>query len=284
MSKRHEVQAHLQSLTDMRGILNAMKNLALMEIHKLSRFLSAQRQAVAGTQKVGADFFAFHPALLPRERLDSRVYVAVGSERGFCGDFNEGVVTALKEALRAHPCSARVIGIGRKLAEKLGTLGDCVVGQLAGPSVAEEVPSTLIRLMNTLRDLQAKEDAQQPLDLTIIAHTQEDNQASVRSLEPFRQFGREPVSYGSPPLLYLDPVTFLTGLMHEYLFAYLHEIFYGSLMAESRRRFEHMEQALQRLDTQTDELSLKRQILRQEEITQEIAVILLGVEAMGGHR
>lgn len=284
MSKRHELQGHLQSLTDIRGILNAMKNLALMEIHKLSRFLASQRRVVAGMQAVAADFFAFHPDLLPSPDQGTRVYLVIGSERGFCGDFNETVLKALDEERRAGPGSALVIGVGRKIAEKLEKLGDCVVDRLAGPSVTEEVQPVLIRLMNSLRDLQAKQDPHRPLDLTVLAHAQEEDGARIRALQPFRQFVREPVRYASAPILNLEPVTFLTGLMHEYLFAVLHEIFYCSLTAENRRRFQHMDQALQRLDKKTADLALKHQTLRQEEITQEIAVILLGVEAMGDQR
>jgi F-type H+-transporting ATPase subunit gamma len=70
-------------------------------------------------------------------------------------------------------------------------------------------------------------------------------------------------------------------LLDQYLFAVLHEIFYTSLMAENRSRFQHMDQALQRLEKETDGLKRKYHVLRQEEITQEIAVIMLSAEVVG---
>jgi F-type H+-transporting ATPase subunit gamma len=42
-----------------------------------------------------------------------------------------------------------------------------------------------------------------------------------------------------------------------------------------------MDQALQRLEKETAELTLRHHALRQEEITQEIAVIMLSAEAIG---
>ena len=52
------------------------------------------------------------------------------------------------------------------------------------------------------------------------------------------------------------------------------------LMAENRRRMQHLEGAIRRLEERTSELALKRNALRQEEITEEIEVILLSARAV----
>ncbi len=83
-----------------------------------------------------------------------------------------------------------------------------------------------------------------------------------------------------PPLLNLDPLVFATDLIDQHLFSLLHEVFYSSLMAENLRRFQHMDQAIQRLEKDMAELVLKRNSLRQEEITEEIEVIMLSAEAL----
>jgi F-type H+-transporting ATPase subunit gamma len=51
-------------------------------------------------------------------------------------------------------------------------------------------------------------------------------------------------------------------------------------MAENLRRFQHMDQAIQRLEKDMAELILKRNTLRQEEITEEIEIIMLSAEAL----
>ncbi|HEU5407471.1 MAG TPA: F0F1 ATP synthase subunit gamma, partial [Nitrospira sp.] len=65
-----------------------------------------------------------------------------------------------------------------------------------------------------------------------------------------------------------------------HLFSLLHEVFYSSLMAENLHRFQHMDQAIHRLEKDRGELVRKRNSLRQEEITEEIEVIMLSAAAL----
>ena len=81
-------------------------------------------------------------------------------------------------------------------------------------------------------------------------------------------------------MLNLHPFAFATDLIDHHLFSLLHEVFYSSLMAENLRRFQHMDQSIQRLEKDMAELVLKRNGLRQEEITEEIEVIMLSAEAL----
>jgi F-type H+-transporting ATPase subunit gamma len=60
----------------------------------------------------------------------------------------------------------------------------------------------------------------------------------------------------------------------------MHDVFYGSLMAENRRRLQHMEGATKRIQDKTARLQQKYNLLRQEEITEEIEVILLSNDAL----
>ena len=68
--------------------------------------------------------------------------------------------------------------------------------------------------------------------------------------------------------------------MEQYLFARLHELLYSSLLAENQARMEHLESAVQRLERKSVELLRKRNVLRQEEITEEIEVIMLSAELL----
>jgi F-type H+-transporting ATPase subunit gamma len=88
--------------------------------------------------------------------------------------------------------------------------------------------------------------------------------------------------FGYPPRLTLEPGRFLGALVEHYLAAKLPALFFGSLMAENRRRLEHMETALNRMQTRMDDITRRRNALRQEEITEQIEIILLSVEAMPG--
>ena len=60
----------------------------------------------------------------------------------------------------------------------------------------------------------------------------------------------------------------------------MHDVFYSSLMAENRRRLQHMEGAMQRMEERAGDLQRKYNLLRQEEITEEIEVIMLSSDAL----
>jgi F-type H+-transporting ATPase subunit gamma len=285
MSKRHELSGRIQALTDIKGILNAMKNLALMEVHKLNRFLSAQQRVVGGIEEAAADFFRFYPALLPPTEGACPVFLLIGSERGFCGDFNESLLAEF-DRCRAKGTEGTgdpvplVVTVGHKLAMKIGGFKPDVA--LSGPSVTEEVPSVLVQVVDALHELQRRRPAGTRLDVTVLSHGSGDgsgdNGRAVIVRRPFREFGQPRSVDAHPPLLNMPPAEVATRLLDHYLFAVLHEIFYASLMEENRSRFQHMDQALQRLEKETDGLTRKYHVLRQEEITQEIAVIMLSAE------
>ena len=278
MSRRHELEQHLHTLKEIRDIMNAMKNLSLMEMRKLTRFISTQRRVVASMESAAADFLGFYPHLLAGHGNTQDVYLLLGSERGFCGDFNDALLPALQEHLHGtSPGQVILIVIGHRLSAKLD--GDPrVAARLDGPGVVEEVQPVLMRLMDTLGTLQTRHDSASPLRLTVFHHRPDANKVDVSVFQPFKQWESK-AHFSHPPLLNLEPQLFLAGLADHYLFAALHELFYGSLMAENTRRLQHMDNAVRRIEQESEELLLKRNILRQEEITEEIEVIMLSAEA-----
>jgi F-type H+-transporting ATPase subunit gamma len=277
VSKRRGVEQQLQAFGDIKDILGAMKNLALMEMRKLTQFLSTQRRVVETMESAGTDFLSFYPYLASEAVNARNVYLVIGSERGFCGDFNETMRSALETYLEGvSPEEVWVIAVGYRLSAKLAD-APRVVARIAGASVVEEVGSVLTRLIETLDVLHDRDAPVRPRCLT------EAEEAGVRIsvLEPFKRLEHKRVPpYAYPPLLNLTPPRALTGLADQYLFAKLHELFYSSLMAENLQRLQHMENAIRRIEQESAELLLRRNMLRQEEITEEIEVLMLSAEAL----
>ena len=61
MSRRREIARRLDALSDIAGIMSAMKGLALMEIRILTDFLASQQRMVFGIEDAAADFLQAHP-------------------------------------------------------------------------------------------------------------------------------------------------------------------------------------------------------------------------------
>ena len=271
MTKRRDLEHHRDSLGEIGEILSSMKTLAYMETRKLSRFLAAQQQVVESIADVASDFLQFYPGLPTALREATPVFLVVGSERGFCGDFNRAVRNRLSRALDdyAHG-QPQVVALGHKL-RSLFDDDEPVAAFLDGASVVEEVPSVLESLIDTLDSLRMGASG---IALYGIYHNQKDVVLTAL-LPPFTQYGQKEKEHAFPPLLNTPPEEFLADLIDHYLFAELNNMLYSSLMAENERRVSHLENAVRHLERESGELTRKCRALRQEEIVEEIEVILL---------
>ncbi|WP_461517145.1 F0F1 ATP synthase subunit gamma [Porticoccus sp.] len=276
MSRRRSLEQHRRSLGEIQEIMNSMKTLAYMETRKLTRFLDAQQQVVESIEHAAMDLLHFYPEILPDSENLPMICLLIGSERGFCGDFNH----VLLERLENEPqyAQAGIIAVGHKLCTLLDD-NPRIIFSLDGAGIAEEVTSLLNRLVGKLSTLQ---QTRGPLSLVCLYHESPEQIREQRLLPPFRTLPMLSAGAGaalsSPPLLHQSPRELLLELTEHYLFAVLFEMLYTSLMAENHHRVAHLESAVRHLDDESAELARSCNILRQEEITEEIEVILLGTE------
>jgi F-type H+-transporting ATPase subunit gamma len=264
---RHEIQARLRALGEIREVMNAMKNLSLMETRKLRGFLAAQQRVVGTLEAAMADFLAHHEEAAPAA-AGPGVYVLIGSERGLCGDFNGEVARAFERERAAQGGPApQVILVGARLAAQVLAVEAAAV--VAGASVAEEVHEVLARLIDALRGRLAAPGA-----LVVIHKDALEHRVEVRVRRPLAPAAAAPRRAAAPRLM-LPPAAFFGALLEEHLFASLHESLYGSLMVEHQHRAAHLEGAVQRFDRRAAELARRKDALRKEEITEEIELIML---------
>ena len=198
MSKLSDLQSRMRALQDIEEILNAMKNLSLVEITKISRFYVTQQELLHSVECALADFQQFYgaPSIAEGPAEDS-LYVLIGSERGFCGGFNETILRKLEsETSTERP--ARLILVGRKLA--LRCLEDKrTIASLQGPNAAEEIPLVISQLAKVLTRF--------PGAIWKVIHNRYSNEGtSVEITCPF-EFSSEKAhtAFDFPPLLNLTP-------------------------------------------------------------------------------
>lgn len=279
MKSRRQLELHRRSLGEIRDIMNAMKNLAYMETRKLARFLDAQHAVLEGIEAVAADFVSAFPQALPVPEPGREIYLLVGSERGFCGDFNEALLRHMQLAQRDKPGRAapQIIATGRKLHTPLERHPH-LVALLDGASVVEEVESVLAQLVETLAALHTQYGTPH---LYALYHGDEQGQLLTRKLlPPFQDLLHSTPHLSQPPLLNIPTAEFMIQLSDHYLFAALNEILYSSLMAENQRRVRHLDGAVDHLDARSAELARQSNARRQEEIIEEIEVILLSAASL----
>ena len=273
MTRRRELEKLRHSMAEIEEIMNSMKTLAYMETHKLERFLDTQRAVVAQVEAVAEDFLAFFPETLPEPDNSTRLFLLLGSERGFCGDFNESLLVKLENYLRENPIhNPWLIAVGRKLYVQMDN-DQRLVKSIEGADVVEDVDRTLNQIILHFSETQRN---QQVPSLTVLYHDLDNEQIIVKDiLPPFENLRGTRPRFTYPPLINQPPMALLAELIDHYLFATLHKIMYVSLMTENVRRMQHLEGAAHHLNDKSAELLRKCNALRQEEIIEEIEVILL---------
>lgn len=147
MSGQAELAQRFARLKEISGIMTAMKGLSLVETRKLARFIGHQRSMKANIEAAAADFLNFFP-VANADETQPAILLLIGSERGFCGNFNERILAALAALPKwDHPPALLVLG--HRLGTKLETHPGMPV-RLDGPTVTEDVPAVLNRLMDAL--------------------------------------------------------------------------------------------------------------------------------------
>lgn len=281
MTKRAQLKEHIHTLEEIGDIMTAMKNLALIEINKINKFLSMQEKTLGTIKDVGEDFFHFYPQLFPNmQEEQSIIYVLIGSERGFCGGFNENIINFITNL---HPKNAKsevkFIVIGHKLATKFAD-DKRIIEIIEGPDATEEIPNIISKLTNTIEKLML--DAELYLgSWSIIFCEENQNTIQVKNLQPFYEFKNNNTSIKFiDPVLNLTPEKFLFEFINHYLFSTLYLTFYKSFIAENYQRLRHLDNALDLLQKKIIYLTRNMNLLRQEEITQEIEIIMLSAQAV----
>ena len=165
----------------------------------------------------------------------------------------------------------KLVIIGRRLIQKIEENFQ-ITKEIEGPSVVEEIPKVISTLITFL-----EESSLSPTfaDFHIIYNEMIDNQITVKSYSPLTSLLEQRKERSSFELLLnLSPEECFSQFLENYLFAVLYHIFYGSLIAENYQRLTHLNGAISKLEKKTIKLNHQMNLIRQEEITEEIEVIL----------
>ena len=268
MSRRRNVKARMTMLNDLRDVLDSMRTLALVEISKLSRTEPQRRRLQTDLGAIATATSGYYPAFAsapPR-----RLFLLVGSERGFCAGFNDDVIMRWAR-IRASDPDARAIVVGSVLSEKLDA-SNLILVRLEGAVIAEDIDDTLVAVLREISS--AQEAASSPIALSSVANGRDG--VEVTGILPFAP-QRAPSE--RMPELNLPPEAFVRAFLDQYADAALHGVFATSLLSENRARLAHMTTAIDRLDDNMAALRRQAHRLRQEEITQEVEAILLSTQA-----
>jgi F-type H+-transporting ATPase subunit gamma len=266
----HEFAHRIAALSDIEEIVTAMRSLAFVELRRLLETIAHQGETLAAVERAIRELLAHHPQPLSESAAGGDVLLAIGSERGFCGDFNSQIATALTQPPATGP---RLLVVGARLDLALADAG---IGHeaLKGATVSEEVPHVLQQIAAALR---RNGDSGTTTSGLVVLHHDSDGSLVRERLLPSPAPPRMPEPR-TPLQLQLPPRELFQALMDQYLLGRLNAALLASLHAENHRRLEHTGAAIDRLDRELDVVQRQRRRARQEAITQEIEIMLLGAQ------
>lgn len=269
MTNRRVLSQTIERYTDIGGILTALRNIALMDLQKLGQRLEHERNLLTLVSRIGADFNNSFTSL-PVTFHDC--HLIVGTERGFCRDFN---TLMLRQARSLLSEDKSIAVIGGRLADLLP--GEDMI-QIEGAKLSDELGTVIERILVFLKQLQNKLN-DKILRVSVSYHDEQPDSIATRIITPSSEVS-EPLTtdFSNPPQLSLTPWHFFELFSQQSLLLSLEAILALSLTMENRVRLDHIGNAIKRLDERVEKLRSKMHIIRQGEITQEIETIISSLD------
>jgi len=270
MAKWREVGRRIHALDEIGEILTAMRSLAFIEVRRLADSVNCGRDTVAAIETAIADLATHFASDLPSPAAECAVVIAIGSERGLCGDLNDAVAAALSGETMSP--GDQLLAVGARLSQMLDERG-IAHRALPGPAVAEDMPQALAGIVAAIGELTRSREG--PLFGLRVVHLDDRGTAFTRVILPVPALP-DVSGWRSRPDTLLQPRPLYASLVDHYVFTALQVALRTSLLAENRKRLDQMSAALDRLKERLEDLARDRRRARQEAITEEIEVILLG--------
>jgi F-type H+-transporting ATPase subunit gamma len=277
MEQLARLKARLAILGELGDIVVAMRALAASALQQGRQALPAvTRYALlieTGIGDVAAMLGATSGPEMGNETGQAETICLIGSEHGFVGDLNSGLLAGL-----TIPHGSRLIVIGRKLqtaAEEYGVAVTDVLPMtthvagvpLLARTIAEHVGAasrvSLATVKKGARQGKVIAEARQVLPVKL----------------PLRGASTRP-----PPLHQLPPAELLRELAGEYLLAEIGRALIEALIVENEIRLGVLTAANKNISDKLGELHRNEQTLRQETITTELLDVVVGAEAVIGSK
>lgn len=287
MQSLEDIKKRIKTTSDLLGVVKTMKSLAAVNIRHFERAANSLTQYTDVVRQGWVVLLRSGGVSLPKGRETRAVVLAVGSDQGMCGQFNE---QASKAALK----------LGSELASSgldvtYWTAGDRVRSRFedAGeePEVHFPIPGTLGGVDGVVEDLvrhMAKWQQSGPGVFHVVHHAEAERQGyapqSRRILPLDRKWEKDISESPWPnrclPQTYLSNEVMFAGLFAQHLFVSLYGALARSIAAENAARLAAMQAAEKNIEEMRTNLEDDFRQTRQDAITGELLDIVSGFEAM----
>jgi F-type H+-transporting ATPase subunit gamma len=290
MASTKEIRSKISSIKKTQKITNAMQMVAASKMRKTQTRMEVSQPYARKIQEVMSHVAASHteyrnPFLQPREDVRRVGYIIISTDRGLCGGLNINLFKKVLTEIRDWQSKESVVDLcllGNKAYSFFKRLDLNVVASLQRigetPAVADLIGS--IRVM-----LESYREGK--LDRLFIAYNSFVNKMvhkpTVMQLLPLTIDGSNSKAPGGlwDYIYETEPKIILNTLISRYLETEIYQAVVENVACEQAARMIAMKSATENAEEILDEMQIIYNKVRQAAITQEIAEIIGGAEAIG---
>lgn len=224
-----------------------------------------------------------HPLFATRKIIKTRLHIVITSDRGLAGAYNSNVLRQLAKELqedKADKIKSQIIVVGKQAAQFITRFDDIEVIAVYREFPENPTPNDIRPILTTITDKFTSEE----VDAVDILYT--DFKSSIRQV--VRSDRLLPAAYSEVPISNdLESADFepsvkavLENVTMRLIEANLTQAFFESQASEQSMRMMAMKNATDNANDLVEDLTLAFNTARQSAITQELAEITGGAEAM----
>lgn len=284
MASERDIKRRIKAVRNTQQITKAMKMVAAARIKKAEDVLKAARPYARLLREVVQDLTSnaeevTHPLMQQRPPGGRVAYLAVTSDKGLCGAYNNNLLKLVWNEIGGQdPNGYRLISLGGKgekfLKRRKVRMDQAIVGWLPSSKLAQE-------LANQLSDWFISGD----VDEVRVFYSQSISAVTQKpTMETLLPISKDAVGEHAPTAIPYDFEPSAEEALNILLPRYLQNIIYR-ILAESRvselgARLKSMSNATDNANKLAGELTLQFYRIRQDNITKEILEIVGGAEAL----
>jgi F-type H+-transporting ATPase subunit gamma len=287
MASTTALKNKIRSVKNTRQITKAMQLVSASKMRRAQDYAFKSRDyrdaADSLLKRLGAIEEVARKPLFQRRDVKNRLYIIVTSNSGLAGAYNSNALKQLGQALkqdRADKVGSRVITIGNKAAQFVRRIENVEL-EAAYPAFGDQPTANDLRpILNTLMD-QYKDET---VDEVRVIYTdfksnlvQEATSLQLLPAKPIKSDGKPPIATFEP-----DLETVVDRIVVRLVEAQLYQALLESLASEHSMRMVAMKNATDNANELVDDYTLALNTARQAGITQELAEITGGAEALNG--
>ncbi|WP_102225643.1 F0F1 ATP synthase subunit gamma [Acidimangrovimonas sediminis] len=280
MEQEQALRARIASLTELRGLFQALRVLAASRLQEALAALPGIRAYSDIVTEALADGRALDPPGLASGEDGAAALIVICAEHGFVGGLNAAL---LDEASTSRRPDEALIVTGKRggaLAAERGMAPALVLPAATHVSGVTDVTHDLAAALagrSSVRAVFGRHERGGGYAVAARRVLPPDPSADTAPGRP-----QPPGPHRAPPLVQLPPADLLAALEREYLFAALSQALMESFASENAARLRVMEAADRSIADKLDRLARVENEIRQEAITSELLDVATGAQAILG--